>query len=121
MNELESLELKISTFLRIGVIMAGLFMFTGWIVHLVMQGPSLEALRSYHAITLDETLRSAITSRAWSEIIAYLGLIILIALPLIRVFLTAFLFIKQKEYLLASIASVVLIALVISFSLGIEL
>jgi len=97
MNELESLELKISKFLRIGVMVAGLFMLAGWLTHLVMQGPSLEALKIYHAITLDETLRTAVATKAWSEIVAYLGLIILIALPLIRVFLTAFLFIKQKE------------------------
>ena len=121
MNDLESLELKISKFLRIGVLVAGSFMLVGWLIHLFMQGSSLEALKNYHAITLNETLRLAIATKSWSEIIAYLGLIILIALPLIRVFLTAFLFMKQKEYLLAVIASIVLVALIISFSLGIEL
>lgn len=121
MDELESLELKISKFLRFGVIVAGVFMFVGWMGQLAFQGQSIELLKTYHAISLEETLRMALEKKAWAELIAYLGLFILIALPIIRVFLTAFLFVKQKEYILAGIASFVLIALIVSFTLGIEL
>ena len=121
MDELESLELKISKFLRLGVIVAGVFMFVGWMAQLAFQDHSIELLKTYHAISLEETLRIAIDKKQWSELIAYLGLAILIALPITRVFLTAFLFLKQKEYVLAGIASFVLIALIVSFTLGIEL
>ncbi|MEA9355312.1 DUF1634 domain-containing protein [Bacteriovorax sp. PP10] len=121
MDELESLELKISKFLRLGVIVAGVFMLIGWISQLVFQEHSFELLKTYNAVSLGETLRIAFENNQWSELIAYLGLVILIALPITRVFLTAFLFVKQKEYVLAGIASFVLIALIVSFSLGIEL
>lgn len=121
MDELESLEFKISKFLRLGVIVAAVFMSIGWFTQLAFQKHSLELLKTYHAVSLGETLKIAYLNNQWSELIAYLGLMILIALPITRVFLTAFLFVKQKEYLLAGIASIVLIALIVSFSLGIEL
>lgn len=121
MDELESLELKISKFLRVGVLLSGLLMLTGWIAQLIAKGSSFELFKTYNAASIQETLKIAIANNSWSELIAYLGLIILIALPITRVFLTAFLFLKQKEYVLAGIASFVLIALLVSFSLGIEL
>lgn len=121
MDELESLELKISNFLRIGVLVAGLLMLIGWLTQLIFNGTSFELLKTYNAISFNETFKNAIHNNLWSELIAYLGLIILMTLPIIRVFLTAILFVKQKEYILAGIASFVLIALLISFSLGIEL
>lgn len=121
MDELESLELKISKLLRAGVLAAGFLMLIGWIAHLVLKGSSFELLKTYNAVSIDETFKIAIANNSWSVLIAYLGLIILISLPITRVFLTAFLFLKQKEYILAGIASFVLIALLVSFSLGIEL
>ncbi len=121
MNQLESLELKISKFLRIGVLVAGLFMLIGWISQSMSAPESLLALKTYHSSSLSETLANAWYSQAWGSLASYLGLAILISLPITRVFLTAVLFIKQKEYLLAGIAFFVLIALIASFSLGIEL
>ena len=121
MDELELLELKISKFLRAGVLIAGVLMLIGWIAHLVTHGSSLELLKTYNAISIEETLKTTVDNKLWFDLIAYLGLVTLITLPITRVFLTAFLFLKQKEYVLAGIASFVLIALVISFSLGIEL
>lgn len=121
MDELESLELKISKFLRFGVLVAAVFMLIGWITQLIFQEHSFELLKTYNAVSVSETLEIAFAHNQWSELVAYFGLMILIALPITRVFLTAFLFIKQKEFLLAGIASFVLIALIISFSLGIEL
>lgn len=121
MDELELLELQISKFLRFGVLVAAVFMLVGWISQLIFQDHSFELLKTYHSVSLGDTLATAFSHNQWSELIAYLGLIILISLPITRVFLTAFLFLKQKEYLLAGIASFVLIALIVSFSLGIEL
>lgn len=121
MDELESLELKISKFLRIGVLVAGLLMLIGWIGQLLTKGSSFELFQTYKAISIQETIKIVITNNSWTEFIAYIGLIILIALPITRVLLTAFLFFKQREYILAGIASFVFIVLLISFSLGIEL
>ena len=121
MDQLESLELKISKFLRYGVLVAGFFMLVGWLSQLVFHGSAFETLKTYHVMTLQETLLQAYAHQAWGEIISYFGLFLLISLPITRVFLTAVLFIKQKEYLLAGIAGFVLVALIVSFSLGIEL
>nr|BDT29722.1 DUF1634 domain-containing protein [Bacteriovorax sp. HI3] len=121
MDQLESLELRISKFLRLGVIVAGLFMLIGWISQSINQPDSLLALKTYHSSTLSETLSNAWTTNSWGVLISYFGLAILISLPITRVFLTAVLFLKQKEYLLAGIAAFVLVALIVSFSLGIEL
>lgn len=121
MDQLESLELKISKFLRLGVLVAGIFMLIGWLSHTFTQPDNFELLKTYHDSTLSETLRMAYAEGAWGTLISYLGLVILIALPITRVFLTAVLFLKQKEYLLAGIAGFVLVALIVSFSLGIEL
>ena len=121
MDELESLELRISKFLRAGVLISGLLMLIGWIAHLLSHRSSFELLKTYNAVSLEETFRTSVNNRLWCGFISYLGLIILISLPIIRVFLTAILFLKQREYVLAGIASFVLIALLVSFSLGIEL
>lgn len=121
MDQLESLELRISKFLRLGVLVAGFFMLIGWISQSINQPDSLLALKTYHSSTLSETLSNAWTTSSWGVLISYLGLAILISLPITRVFLTAVLFLKQKEYLLAGIAAFVLVALIVSFSLGIEL
>lgn len=121
MDRLESLELKISKFLRIGVFVAGAFMFIGWLSHSLTQPDSFENLRTYQPIHLIATLKEAWQQRAWGVLISYTGLAMLISLPITRVFLTAVLFIKQKEFLLAGIAFFVLAALIVSFSLGIEL
>lgn len=121
MDQLESLELKISKFLRIGVFVAGFLMLIGWLAQLFYNGQSFDRFKIYQAASLDKTLKMAVANNSFFELIAYLGLIILISLPITRVLLTALLFLKQKEYLLAGIASFVLIALIISFSLGIEL
>ena len=121
MDELESLELRISKFLRFGVMAAGLLMLIGWGAQLISKGSSLELLKTYNAVSIEETFKTTVANKHWFDLIAYLGLVTLISLPIIRVFLTAFLFFKQKEYALAGIASFVLIALIISFSLGIEL
>lgn len=121
MDELESLELRISKFLRFGVLLSGLLMLIGWTAQLLTKGSSLDLLKTYNAVSLQETLSIIISNKMWPELIAYIGLFTLIILPITRVFLTAFLFLKQKEYILAAIASFVLIALLVSFSLGIEL
>lgn len=120
-DQLESLELRISKFLRLGVLVAGVFMLIGWLSHLLTQPDSFESLKTYNASTLRETLNLALANHSWGVLISYLGLVILISLPITRVFLTAILFLKQKEYLLAGIAGFVLVALIVSFSLGIEL
>jgi uncharacterized membrane protein len=121
MNEIESLELKIAKFLRVGVIVAGIIMFAGWITQFQLTGNPFFNFETYDKIPLIELLQFHLYRKHWGVLLSYAGLFSLISLPLIRVLLTAILFLKQKEFILALIAFTVLIGLLISMSLGIEL
>lgn len=121
MNDIESLELKISKFLRAGVIVACILLLAGWISQIKFSGSTFYNFQIYGEIPLNELLEYYIRRKEWGVLIAYSGLVILISLPMIRVFLTAFLFLRQKEYVLAGIASIVLISLIVSMLLGIDL
>lgn len=57
----------------------------------------------------------------WGMLISLSGLICLISLPVIRVLLTAGLFFKEKEFIMGFVALTVFLALLASFTLGIEL
>lgn len=121
MDELENLELKISKFLRLGVLCSGFFLLIGWIANFRFGFSGAEAFKTYAPVDLMTSLELAVMGGNWALLISYLGLIILISLPMIRVFLTAILFVKQRENVLAAIAGLVLLGLIISFSFGIEL
>ena len=122
-DELESLELKISKFLRAGVLISGLLMLCGWAIELARQGEGdpFAPFRNYQEISLGHQLSAVFENRLYPVMLSYLGLFILISLPLIRVALTAVLFLKQKERILAAIALFVLVCLIFSFTQGIEL
>ncbi len=121
MNELQSLELKIAKFLRWGVVFSGVVLLIGWIMQFKLSGDPFFTFQTYDQIPFLDLLKHHIQHRNWSHLISYAGLLMLISLPLIRVLLTAFLFIKQKDFILALIALVVFLGLVSSMFLGIEL
>jgi uncharacterized membrane protein len=121
MDKLESLELKISKFLRIGVLIAGAFLLVGWLGSFQWNSNPFTNLSEYNQLSLMLKIQLYIMNGEWGMCISYLGLIFLISLPVIRVFLTMFLFIKQKEFRLAIIAGIVLLGLFLSFTFGIEL
>lgn len=121
MNEIETLELKIAKFLRAGVIVAGIIMFAGWLTQFKLTGNPFFNFESYDRIPFIDLIKYHIYRKDWGILLSYSGLVALISLPIIRVFLTAFLFIKQKEHTLAVIAFVVLLGLIASMTLGFEL
>ncbi len=121
MNKIESLELKIAKFLRVGVIIAGLIMFAGWMAQFKLNGDPFFNFQTYDHIPLQDLIGLHLHRKHWGALLSYFGLAALISLPIIRVLLTAILFIRQKEFLLALIAMTVLIGLIFSMSLGIEL
>ncbi|HXH30815.1 MAG TPA: DUF1634 domain-containing protein [Bacteriovoracaceae bacterium] len=120
MKDLEQLELRISQFLRIGVVAAGAMMLMGIVATFKLSGDPFFNFQVYDQISLKELLELHVKNGQYGVLISYLGLITLISLPFIRVLLTAVLFLKQREYLLALISSVVLLGLVVSFTLGLE-
>jgi uncharacterized membrane protein len=121
MNQIETLELKIAKFLRGGVFLAGAIMFVGWIWKTKWNGNPFFNFESYDRIPFTQMLQHHFYRGDWGTLVSYAGLLILISLPLIRVILTAILFVKQKEYALAGIALIVLSGLTASILLGIEL
>jgi len=120
-NGLLSLELKISNLLRWGVLLAGAFLFIGWMSILDFTQNPLADFKDYKEETLVHSLNKALQNGQWGLLIAYAGLALLISLPVIRVLMTGILFIKQKEKILAATAFFVFGILILSFSLGIEL
>jgi uncharacterized membrane protein len=120
-DKLLSLELKISLLLRWGVLLAGAFMLIGWATLLDFSQNPLAAFHDYKGESLHDSLQNALTNNQWGLLMAYAGLLLLISLPLLRVLMTAVLFAKQKERVLAVIAFFVFATLIFSFSLGIEI
>lgn len=120
-QELLNLELKISKFLRMGVIVSGLFMIVGWIFESLKSENSFDKIKSYNPDALADSFQLAYASGDWATVLTYIGLIILVSLPIIRVLLTAVLFIKQKDTPMAALAIFVFFILMTSLMLGFEL
>ena len=121
MNEIEELELKIAKFLRYGILVAGLLIFIGWAINFEWSGNPFARFQVYSHAQMSDLVEVSFMAQDWGILISYVGLFALISLPIIRVLLTAVLFVKQKEYTLAMIAVFVLSGLITSFALGIEL
>ena len=120
MHKLQTLEFKIAKFLRTGVIIAGLFMLTGWLTSFQWSGNPFENFKTYSQLSLFYRLEIALMDENWGMLLSFGGLIVLISLPVIRVLLTMVLFVKQKEYILSVVAALVLIGLFVSFTFGME-
>ncbi len=120
-DPLHKLELIISQLLRAGVLIAGVFLLIGWLWLWNNNGSLLQSFTVYEPKSLLETIHWALLTNDRPMVISMVGLILLVCLPVVRVFLTGVLFIKQKDFILATMAFLVFTALVISFSLGIDL
>lgn len=120
MNDLETLELRIARVLRIGVVFSGLLMLTGFIMQFRWSANTLFNFTTYDPISFVDLLEMNFKWKRIGPLVSYAGLIALISLPFIRVILTTYLFIRQKEYLLAVIAFTVLVGLLVSAALGIK-
>lgn len=118
---LHELELKISRFLRGGVLFSGLVLLVGWLWMLVRKGDMLSTLSVYHQQSLWESLQWAFIMNDQPMLLSFAGLFILVTLPVFRVLMTGVLFARQKERLLSVMAFAVFGALVASFFMGIEL
>lgn len=119
-NELDRMELKISKFLRGGVIISGLVIAVGWSLSFKADSDPFAPLQTYRSLDLITSLKMNFLLEEWGKLITYAGLTVLISLPVIRVLLSVLLFIKQKEKTMALIGATVLIGLIISFSMGVE-
>lgn len=113
-----ALELTIAKLLRAGVLVAGAFIFIGWMSRFSWSRNPFSEFALFHEEPLLPVLRRAWTGGDWGLLTMYLGLVGLIALPFTRVAMTALLFVRRREFALASFAALVLLGLLFSFSLG---
>lgn len=120
-SSLHELELLIAYFLRWGVLSSGMLLLVGWLWMLSQEGDVLGQYQDYHPEGLLESVHWALLLNNKAYLTALAGLVLLVLLPVIRVFLAGVLFIKDREYRMAAMALAVFVALVTSFFLGIEL
>lgn len=120
-SEIHRLELAISHFLRWGVMLSALLLALGWFGQLLQSGDVLANFKTYNPEPM-----TAIVSKAWAihdvpMLISVAGLAVLVSLPTLRVLLTAYLFVRQRDTYLAAMAVFVFAVLMSSFFLGIEM
>ncbi|MBX2986573.1 MAG: DUF1634 domain-containing protein [Bdellovibrionaceae bacterium] len=115
---MEELELRISLFLRAGVVIAGVLLLAGWLMSTRLGGHPLQGLETYQPHDLGLILREAWSQGRVGTLLCYGGLFALISLPIVRVLLTAVLFLRQKDLILSGVAFFVLACLALSFFLG---
>lgn len=120
-DSLHELEIIISQVLRGGVLFSGLFLLAGWLWMWFRDGDNLHSFTSYEPRPLLENVQWAMVMNDRALLLAQFGLVVLVCLPLVRVLLTAVLFLKQKDKGLAFMALAVFVTLVGSFLLGVEL
>lgn len=120
-HKLTRLELKISYFLRYGVFLSAAFLAFGWIGQILQSQDRLNHFQIYQPEALSVTLHKALGNSDYPMLSAILGLSVLVSLPIIRVFLTAYLFIQSKDWYLAGMAIFVSAMLCLSIVLGIAL
>ncbi len=120
-GSLERLELKISYFLRYGVFASAFFLAISYLGQIFSKDDRLSKFKVYEPVPLVTTIRSALEAQDYFLLSAIVGLSVLISLPIIRVLLTGLLFLKAKEWAMASCAILVFAVLLLSFFLGIEL
>jgi uncharacterized membrane protein len=122
-------ELNISYVLRYGVLISGFIILLGFIIYQIKE----DHLKSYSSQVYHDLLQGKIipdkvphTFNAFfsgilgleADVIMSLGLIILVLLPVVRVFLTLFLFIRQRDIPYIFITSFVSLILISSLLFG---
>jgi uncharacterized membrane protein len=114
----ENLELIMGNLLRIGVMIAALVVFAGGCIYLLNQGHSRADYRNFHGEP--STLRTVqgIAEEAGalhSAGIIQLGLLLLIATPVMRVVFAVFGFALERDRLYTIVSLIVLAVLMYSF------
>lgn len=113
-SEIEEVELVISKFLKIGVMLSAAIVFIGFFMFLVT-GNSGYPSDTFPTNPID-IFQGLVAFKPYAIILT--GLLILMITPVFRVGVSIIVFIKEKDFLYAKITSLVFLILVISFVLG---
>ena len=114
----EKLELMMGNLLRIGVFIAALVVFAGGCIYLVRQGHTLADYRNFHGEpaslrTVQGIVKEAVALH--SAGIIQLGLLLLIATPVMRVVFAVVGFALERDRLYTVVSLIVLGVLMYSF------
>ncbi len=118
MRDIEKIELKISRFLSRGVMLAGMLIFSGWLLNFDPSKDPFTSLQVYRSYSLINSFQLFVMLDEWGNILSTFGLGCLICLPVLRVLLSVILFYKHAEKKMAFIAAIVLVGLFLSFTQG---
>lgn len=118
--ETGNIETSIAKLLRIGVVLAGLLIATGWFFQLSFGSDVFAEFATYQTQTLNSRLEYLFAASDWPKLIGYLGLSVLVSLPIIRVLMTLSLFIKSRDYMMVVAASIVLLSIAGGILLGVS-
>lgn len=113
-SKIEEMEIIISNFLRIGVVLSAIIVFAGLLMFLISGNSGYSG--DYFPTTPTEIFNGLLLLKPYAIIL--LGLIILILTPVFRVGVSILVFIKEKDFLYVKITSFVFLILIISFILG---
>lgn len=113
-SKIGDIEIIISKFLRIGVMLSAATILLGLLMFLV-SGNSGYTGNSY-PITPTAIINGLLVFKPYAIIMA--GLLILISTPVFRVGVSIIVFAKEKDYLYVKITTAVFIILLLSFMLG---
>lgn len=117
-----SIEKMISVLLRVGVLISGSIVLLGGIYYLARHGSEVETYHSFHGTPamdriVPQIVRGAISLRARS--IIQLGLLVLIATPILRVAFSLAGFALERDRVYVLITSIVLAVLLYSLVSGV--
>lgn len=107
-------EVVVSLFIRIGVIMSGTVIITGMLMFL-LSGHSGYPDDTYPT-SIREIIMGCLSLKPYGIMLT--GLVLLILTPVLRVGVTIIVFLKEKDYIYVAITSIVFIILIISLSVG---
>lgn len=116
-----SIEKMISVLLRVGVLISGSVVLIGGIYYLLRHGGEIASYRVFHGAAaadriVPQIVRSAMSLRARS--IIQLGLLLLIATPILRVAFSLVGFAMERDRVYVLITSIVLAVLLYSLISG---
>jgi uncharacterized membrane protein len=111
------MEMSISRMLRVGVSVAAVVVLVGWVLYLARAHGVLSDYRHFHGIPgpADRIAPILVDHRLDSRSIIRLGVLILIATPIMRVAFCVFSFGAQKDKLYVVVSGIVLTVLLYSF------
>lgn len=114
----KNIETVLGNLLRIGVIIAGIVVIIGAVLFLIRHGNEFPAYHLFKAVPFNfseiGSLFNGVLSLKSIPIIE-LGVLLLIATPVLRVVFSVFAFVYEKDYMYVVFTLIVLFVLIISF------